>query len=93
MITVLEEDWGVSEQGTDEYEYPEYQPKGFWERLRDWLMGNDMKKYLVGGYVRDRLMGIRAKDKDYVIVGATESDIKYLQSIGYKQVGKDFLYI
>lgn len=49
-----------------------------------------MKKYLVGGYTRDRLMGIRAKDKDYVIVGATESDIKYLQSIGYKQVGKDF---
>lgn len=39
MITVLEEDWGVSEQGTDEYEYPEYKPKGFWERLRDWLMG------------------------------------------------------
>ncbi|HCQ0858499.1 TPA: hypothetical protein OGU99_000425 [Escherichia coli] len=49
-----------------------------------------MKKYLVGGYCRDRLMGIRAKDKDYVIVGATESDIKYLESIGYKQVGKDF---
>ncbi|GAB0879724.1 CCA-adding protein [Escherichia coli] len=49
-----------------------------------------MKKYLVGGYTRDRLMGIRAKDKDYVIVGASESDIKYLQSIGYKQVGKDF---
>lgn len=49
-----------------------------------------MKKYLVGGYCRDRLMDIRAKDKDYVIVGATESDIKYLESIGYKQVGKDF---
>ncbi|MFS8319699.1 hypothetical protein ACMG5I_02110 [Escherichia coli] len=49
-----------------------------------------MKKYLVGGYVRDRLMGLRAKDKDYVIVGASESDLKYLQSIGYKQVGKDF---
>ncbi|EON7637262.1 hypothetical protein ABV23_RS02050 [Escherichia coli] len=49
-----------------------------------------MKKYLVGGYVRARLIGERAKDKDYVIVGATESDIKYLESIGYKQVGKDF---
>ena len=49
-----------------------------------------MKKYLVGGYVRDRLMGLRAKDKDYVIVGASESDIKYLKSIGYKQVGIDF---
>ena len=28
-----------------------------------------MKKYLVGGYCRDRLMGLKPKDKDYVIVG------------------------
>lgn len=38
-IIMLEEDWGVSEQGTDEYKEPEYKPKGFWERLFDWLMG------------------------------------------------------
>ena len=49
-----------------------------------------MKKYLVGGFVRDRLMGIRAHDKDYVVVGATKSDIAYLKSIGFKQVGLDF---
>ncbi|AFA44304.1 hypothetical protein [Klebsiella phage phiKp_21] len=49
-----------------------------------------MKKYLVGGYCRDRLMGLKPKDKDYVIVGANESDIKYLESAGYKQVGVDF---
>ena len=39
MIAMLEEDWGVSEQGTDEYQVPEYKPNGFWESLRDWLMG------------------------------------------------------
>lgn len=49
-----------------------------------------MKKYIVGGYCRDRIMGIRAKDKDYVLVGAKPRDIEYLKSIGYKQVGADF---
>lgn len=49
-----------------------------------------MKKYIVGGYCRDRILGIRAKDKDYVLVGAKPRDIEYLKSIGYKQVGADF---
>lgn len=49
-----------------------------------------MKKYIVGGFVRDRLMGIKPKDKDYVLVGSTEKDIEYLFSIGFTQVGKDF---
>lgn len=49
-----------------------------------------MKKYIVGGYVRDRILGLRAKDKDYVLVGAKPRDIEYLKSIGYKQVGADF---
>lgn len=49
-----------------------------------------MKKYIVGGYTRDRLLGLRPKDKDYVLVGAKPKDIEYLQSIGYKQVGADF---
>lgn len=44
MIAMLEEDWGVSDEDTrpdnnDEFQIPEYKPKGFWQRLLDWLMG------------------------------------------------------
>lgn len=46
-----------------------------------------MKIYLVGGAVRDQIMGLSVKDKDYVVVGSTfEEMIK----LGYKPVGKDF---
>ncbi|WP_020394142.1 CCA tRNA nucleotidyltransferase [Thiolinea disciformis] len=43
--------------------------------------------YLVGGAVRDRLMGITAKDRDWVVTGATP-DI--MLQLGYQAVGKDF---
>lgn len=46
-----------------------------------------MKKYLVGGAVRDELMGIKPHDYDYCVVGSTIDEMKEL---GYKQVGKDF---
>jgi len=46
-----------------------------------------MKTYLVGGAVRDRLLGLAVKDRDYVVVGATPQD---LTALGYKPVGKDF---
>lgn len=46
-----------------------------------------MKTYLVGGAVRDKLLGHPAKDKDWVVVGATP---KQLTDLGYVQVGKDF---
>lgn len=49
-----------------------------------------MKKYIVGGYTRDRLLNRQPKDKDYVLVGCTQKDIDYLKSIGYEPVGKDF---
>lgn len=49
-----------------------------------------MKKYIVGGFVRDKLLGQKPKDKDYVLVGAKERDIQYLLSQGYQQVGADF---
>ena len=46
-----------------------------------------MKVYLVGGAVRDDLLGRPSKDKDYVVVGATPDQ---MLSLGYKQVGADF---
>jgi tRNA nucleotidyltransferase (CCA-adding enzyme) len=46
-----------------------------------------MKAYLVGGAVRDRLLGRPVAERDYVVVGATPQD---LLSVGYQQVGKDF---
>jgi tRNA nucleotidyltransferase (CCA-adding enzyme) len=46
-----------------------------------------MKIYLVGGAVRDRLLGLPVKDRDYVVVGATPDDMLRLD---YKPVGKDF---
>ena len=50
-----------------------------------------MKTYLVGGAVRDTLLGIEPKDKDYVIVGATPEDVDNLVNFqGYQQVGADF---
>jgi len=46
-----------------------------------------MKIYEVGGAVRDRLLGLPVKDRDYVVVGATPEDMTRL---GYTPVGKDF---
>ena len=49
-----------------------------------------MKKYIVGGYCRDKLLGLKPKDRDFVIVGANEWDVKQLFLQGYEQVGADF---
>ena len=46
-----------------------------------------MKIYLVGGAVRDKLLNLPVKEKDYVVVGASVEEM--LRS-GYRQVGKDF---
>ena len=46
-----------------------------------------MKVYLVGGAVRDQLLGLPVKDRDWIVVGAIPST---LLSLGYQQVGKDF---
>ena len=45
------------------------------------------KIYVVGGAVRDALMGLPVKDRDYVVVGATPEQIK---AAGFIPVGKDF---
>lgn len=46
-----------------------------------------MKIYLVGGAVRDALLGIGKADRDYVVVGAT---VQEMLAQGYQQVGRDF---
>nr|WP_206157422.1 multifunctional CCA addition/repair protein [Citrobacter freundii] len=46
-----------------------------------------VKIYLVGGAVRDALLGLPIKDKDWVVVGATPQG---MLDAGYQQVGRDF---
>ncbi|HWU78025.1 MAG TPA: multifunctional CCA addition/repair protein [Rhodanobacter sp.] len=46
-----------------------------------------MQTYLVGGAVRDKLLGRPVVDHDYVVVGALPED---MLALGYKPVGKDF---
>lgn len=46
-----------------------------------------MQIYVVGGAVRDSLLGLPVKDHDYVVVGATPDD---MLARGFRPVGKDF---
>ena len=46
-----------------------------------------MKTYLVGGAVRDRLLGLGHGDRDYVVVGETQASMR---AAGFKAVGRDF---
>ena len=46
-----------------------------------------MKTYLVGGALRDQLLGLDASDKDWVVTGATPQQ---MLDQGFIQVGKDF---
>ncbi|RUO32969.1 multifunctional CCA tRNA nucleotidyl transferase/2'3'-cyclic phosphodiesterase/2'nucleotidase/phosphatase [Aliidiomarina soli] len=46
-----------------------------------------MKTYLVGGAVRDELLGLDVHERDYVVVGATPDE---MVAQGFTQVGKDF---
>ena len=51
----------------------------------DYIRGLDV--YQVGGSVRDRLLGLDAPDRDFVIVGATPEE---MVRRGFKPVGRDF---
>jgi len=46
-----------------------------------------MKTYLVGGAVRDKLLGLPVADRDWVVVGETP---EAMVAAGFKPVGKDF---
>jgi tRNA nucleotidyltransferase (CCA-adding enzyme) len=47
----------------------------------------DLDCYIVGGAVRDRLLGRPVSDRDWVVVGATPED---MLARGFRQVGADF---
>jgi tRNA nucleotidyltransferase (CCA-adding enzyme) len=46
-----------------------------------------MEIYLVGGAVRDELLGLEVRERDWVVVGATPAQ---MLALGYRQVGRDF---
>jgi len=46
-----------------------------------------MQVFCVGGAVRDELLGLVVKDRDFVVVGSTPAE---MEGMGYKAVGKDF---
>ena len=46
-----------------------------------------MDIFLVGGAVRDKLLGLKPEEHDWVVVGSTPDE---MLNLGYKQVGKDF---
>jgi tRNA nucleotidyltransferase (CCA-adding enzyme) len=46
-----------------------------------------IRVYVVGGAVRDRLLGLEVRDCDHVVVGATPED---MTALGFQPVGKDF---
>ncbi len=51
------------------------------------MRDHTLKIYAVGGSVRDELLGIAVKDRDYVVIGATPQQ---MIDAGYKAVGADF---
>ncbi|MCP3671330.1 MAG: multifunctional CCA tRNA nucleotidyl transferase/2'3'-cyclic phosphodiesterase/2'nucleotidase/phosphatase, partial [Gammaproteobacteria bacterium] len=46
-----------------------------------------MKSYLVGGAVRDQLLGLTPRERDWLVTGVTSEQ---LISDGFQQVGRDF---
>ena len=51
------------------------------------LLPGTAQVYLVGGAVRDRLLGLPAGDRDFVVVGAS---MEQMHDAGFRQVGRDF---
>ena len=49
-----------------------------------------METYLVGGAVRDELLGLDVREKDWVVVGASEKD---LLNKNFKKVIQTALFI
>lgn len=50
-------------------------------------MIENLDRYLVGGAVRDGMLGRAIKDRDWVVVGSSEQE---MLDLGFVQVGRDF---
>lgn len=48
---------------------------------------NGIQRYLVGGAVRDQLLGLAVTERDWVVTGAS---VQSMLDAGYRQVGQDF---
>lgn len=46
-----------------------------------------MEIYLVGGAVRDELLGRQVRERDWVVVGSSPEE---MENLGYRRVGRDF---
>jgi tRNA nucleotidyltransferase (CCA-adding enzyme) len=46
-----------------------------------------MQVYLVGGAVRDAMLGVPVRERDWVVVGSSREE---LLELGYREVGRDF---
>jgi len=55
--------------------------------MPDSVPSEEMKTYLVGGAVRDKLLGLPVVDRDWVVVGETP---EAMLAAGFRPVGKDF---
>lgn len=51
------------------------------------MLNKHLNIFLVGGSVRDELLGIKTIERDWVVVGSTEEE---MLSLGFQKVGKDF---
>ena len=46
-----------------------------------------LERYLVGGAVRDQLLGDPSGDRDWVVIGATAAS---MEALGFRPVGRHF---
>jgi tRNA nucleotidyltransferase (CCA-adding enzyme) len=56
-------------------------------RMSTTTLPANARVFLVGGAVRDRLLGLPAGDNDFVVVGAS---VEQMRAAGFRQVGRDF---
>jgi tRNA nucleotidyltransferase (CCA-adding enzyme) len=55
--------------------------------MSDLKQENPLQTYLVGGAVRDELLGLPVHERDHVVLGATPAQMR---AQGFRQVGRDF---